>query len=101
MKKITIYYSPDADDAFMMYGLSANAVELNNFDVEIKRDDIEALNQLAKLNKLDSTAASVHAYAYLYKDYNILTTAASFAGENYGPRLLTKEAIDLTSSKKL
>lgn len=101
MKKLKIYYSPDADDAFMMYGMAVNAIDLHDFQIELDRDDIEALNQLAKVKRLDATATSVHAYAYLHENYNLLTTASSFAGETYGPRLLSKKPIDLASEKNL
>ena len=57
-EKITIYHSPDADDAFMFYGLSSGAVSDPDFEFDHELCDIETLNQRSVRGELDVTAAS-------------------------------------------
>ncbi len=90
MKSITIYHSPDADDAFMFYGLACGAIRDEKFEFRHELKDIESLNHLACRRELEVTAVSVHAYAYLADAYSILPCGASMGGEDYGPCVVTK-----------
>ncbi len=90
MKTITIYHSPDADDAFMFYGLQSGAVNIPGYDFKHELKDIESLNHMAMKGELEVTAVSVHAYAYIADKYSILSCGASMGGENYGPRLVVR-----------
>ncbi len=81
--KITVAHTPDADDAFMFYAMTAGKIEMP-FEVEHVIKDIETLNRMAFENQLDVTAISVHAYAYLSENYRILSAGAS-VGDGYGP----------------
>lgn len=97
MIDITLGHTPDADDAFMFYGLASGKIGSNEFRINHIIEDIEKLNKRALNNELDITAISVHAYAFL-KDYVILRSGGSF-GMNYGPIVLAKEFLskaDLT-----
>ena len=89
MIEITLGHTPDADDAFMFYGLASGNVGSNEFHITHVIEDIEKLNKRALNNELDITAISVYAYAFL-KDYVILRSGGSF-GINYGPIILAKE----------
>ena len=89
MIEITLGHTPDADDAFMFYGLASENVGSNEFHITHVNEDIEKLNKRALNNELDITAISVYAYAFL-KDYVILRSGGSF-GINYGPIILAKE----------
>ncbi len=89
MIEITLGHTPDADDAFMFYGLASENVGSNEFHITHVIEDIEKLNKRALNNELDVTAISVYAYAFL-KDYVILRSGGSF-GINYGPIILAKE----------
>jgi 1,4-dihydroxy-6-naphthoate synthase len=92
VKSITLGHTPDADDAFMFYGIAAGKVTSAFFNVEHVIDDIETLNQRAINHELDVTAISAHAYAYT-KDYTILHSGGSF-GLGYGPVVIAKKPID-------
>ncbi|HJT83789.1 MAG TPA: MqnA/MqnD/SBP family protein [Nitrososphaeraceae archaeon] len=91
MIDITLGHTPDADDAFMFYGLASGNVESDQFHIQHVIEDIEKLNKRALNNELDVTAVSVHACAFL-KDYIILRSGGSF-GINYGPIVLAKEIL--------
>lgn len=95
---ITIYHSPDADDAFMFYGLTSGAITYPGFSFKHELADIESLNQRAKRCELDCTAVSVHAYSYIAKDYVMLRSGASMGGADYGPRILALKGFNSKSS---
>jgi 1,4-dihydroxy-6-naphthoate synthase len=92
VKSITLGHTPDADDAFMFYGIAAGKVTSAFFNVEHVIDDIETLNKRAINHELDVTAISAHAYAYI-EDYTILHSGGSF-GLGYGPVVIAKKPID-------
>lgn len=86
--EVTLGHTPDADDAFMFYGIASGKVR-SGFEVKHVIQDIETLNRRALKHELDVTAVSAHAYAYL-TDYVILKSGGSF-GLNYGPIVITKK----------
>ncbi|MCB0309994.1 MAG: hypothetical protein KDD42_02085, partial [Bdellovibrionales bacterium] len=87
-REITIYHSPDADDAFMFYGLTSGQVTVPGYEFSHDLSDIESLNQRAITGELEVTAVSVHAYAHLGGRYVILECGASMGGADYGPCLV-------------
>ncbi|MBA3976663.1 MAG: ABC transporter substrate-binding protein [Nitrosopumilus sp.] len=87
--KIRVGHTPDADDAFMFYGIESGLVSTGEFQIEHVVEDIEKLNKKAINHELDITAVSAHAYAYL-NEYVILNTGGSF-GINYGPIIVSKK----------
>lgn len=97
-RAITIYHSPDADDAFMFYGLSSGAVSVPGYRFEHELSDIEGLNQRALRGELEVTAVSVHAYARIAERYRILRCGASMGGEHYGPKVVARSLTPLARS---
>jgi 1,4-dihydroxy-6-naphthoate synthase len=86
--EIMLGHTPDADDAFMFYGIASGKIR-TNFTIKHVIQDIETLNRRALKHELDVTAVSAHAYSYL-DDYVILKSGGSF-GLNYGPIVITKK----------
>lgn len=86
---IALAHSPDSDDAFMFYGLRANAVDTEGLSYRHELADIETLNQRALAGELAVTAVSFHAYAYLADRYLLLPHGASF-GDGYGPCVVAR-----------
>jgi 1,4-dihydroxy-6-naphthoate synthase len=84
-------HSPDSDDAFMFYGLAENKVDAEGFEFEHVLRDIQTLNDWAREGRLECTAISVHAYAYVCDKYAILSHGASM-GDGYGPMVVTRGA---------
>jgi 1,4-dihydroxy-6-naphthoate synthase len=85
---IRLGHSPDSDDAFMFWGLASGTVE-SNFEFEHILRDIQTLNEWAMEGRLESTAISVHAFAYVADRYALLRHGGSF-GESYGPMIIAK-----------
>jgi 1,4-dihydroxy-6-naphthoate synthase len=86
-RTIHVAHSPDSDDAFMFYALAAGKVDTGDLHYVHELADIESLNQRARRRELEVTAVSIHAYAYLWRDYALLGSGASM-GDGYGPRLV-------------
>ncbi len=89
MVELRLGHTPDADDAFMYYGIASGNVKSSAFEIKHVIEDIETLNKRALDHELDVTAISAHAYAYL-RNYVILSCGASF-GLNYGPVIISKK----------
>ncbi len=98
-KEITIFHSPDSDDAFMFYGLTCGAVSEPGYVFSHDLADIETLNKRTLKGELDVTAVSVHAYAYLGGKYLIMPCGASMGGQDYGPKLVSRQALTLQSGR--
>ncbi|MFO7966316.1 MAG: MqnA/MqnD/SBP family protein [Archaeoglobaceae archaeon] len=88
--KLVVAHTPDADDAFMFYGLTHGKIGAG-LDLEIEHliEDIESLNKRAFNETLDVTAISAHAYAFLHQKYRILSAGVS-VGDGYGPIVVSK-----------
>jgi 1,4-dihydroxy-6-naphthoate synthase len=97
LNEITLGHTPDADDAFMFYGIASGNVNSPEFRITHVIEDIETLNKHALKQELDVTAISVHAYAYL-EDYVILRSGGSF-GLSYGPIVLSKKNLSYSQLK--
>lgn len=89
--KICVGHSPDSDDAFMFWGLASGFVE-SEFEFEHILRDIQTLNEWAMEGRLETTAVSVHAYAYIADKYLLLRHGGSF-GDGYGPMIVGRRPI--------
>jgi len=93
-------HSPDADDAFMFYGMASGKVVSDKIDFIHVIEDIQTLNRRALNGELEVTAVSAHAYLYIQDKYRILSCGASM-GEGYGPIVVAKERFDDLNGKKV
>jgi 1,4-dihydroxy-6-naphthoate synthase len=87
-RTIHVAHSPDSDDAFMFYALAADKLDTGDLRYVHELSDIESLNQRARRAELEVTAVSIHAYAYIWRDYALLGSGSSM-GDGYGPRLVS------------
>ena len=97
---IRLAHSPDADDAFMFYGLAKNKIDTEGIEYEHILKDIQTLNEWAKEGRMEVTALSAHAYAYVKDKYSILTHGGSI-GKNYGPMVVAREAKPIEAFKRI
>ena len=88
MPTIHVAHSPDSDDAFMFYALAAGKLDTGDLSYVHELSDIESLNQRARRAELEVTAVSIHAYAYIWREYALLGSGSSM-GDGYGPRLVS------------
>jgi 1,4-dihydroxy-6-naphthoate synthase len=95
MRTVTIGHSPDADDAFMFYALTAGKVTIPGVAIEHVLEDIESLNRRARTAELDVTAVSFATYLLIAEQYRMMDPGASM-GKGYGPILVAREPIPLS-----
>jgi 1,4-dihydroxy-6-naphthoate synthase len=93
MTSIRIGHSPDPDDAFMFYALTAGKVKVPGIEVTHVLEDIESLNRRALAGDLEVTAVSAATYARIAARYRLMDPGASM-GKGYGPILVAREALD-------
>src|SRR5690606_20244673 len=89
-RTIHVAHSPDSDDAFMFYALADGKLDTGGLTYVHELSDIESLNQRALRGELDVSAVSIHAYAYLWRQYALLNSGSSM-GDGYGPRLVSRQ----------
>jgi 1,4-dihydroxy-6-naphthoate synthase len=94
MRTVKIGHSPDADDAFMFYALTAGKVTIPGVAIEHVLEDIESLNRRARTAELDVTAVSFATYLLIAEQYRMMNPGASM-GKGYGPILVAREPIPL------
>ncbi len=87
MHTIRVAHSPDADDAFMYYGIACGAVRAEGIRFEQALSDIESANAAAREGRFDVTAISAAAYPHLADRYLLLDSGASL-GDGYGPAVV-------------
>jgi 1,4-dihydroxy-6-naphthoate synthase len=93
MPRIRIGHSPDPDDAFMFYALTAGKVRAGDIEVEHVLEDIESLNRRARTAELEVTAVSAATYTLIHDRYRMMDPGASM-GKGYGPILVAREPMD-------
>jgi 1,4-dihydroxy-6-naphthoate synthase len=92
MRVVRIGHSPDPDDAFMFYALTAGKVVIDGVRIEHVLEDIESLNRRARTAELEVTALSAATYAMVADQYRMMDPGASM-GKGYGPILVAREPI--------
>jgi 5,8-dihydroxy-2-naphthoate synthase len=89
--RIRVGHSPDPDDAFMYWALTAGLLDTRGLEFEQVLADIQTLNQWARAGRLEVTAISLAAYPFVQDDYALLPHGASI-GSGYGPVLVARRA---------
>jgi len=93
MPLIRIGHSPDPDDAFMFYALTAGKVKAGDLVFDHVLEDIESLNRRARTAELEVTAVSAATYTLVHERYRMMDPGASM-GKGYGPILVAREHIE-------
>ncbi len=98
--RIRIAHSPDSDDAFMFYALTAGKIDTEGLEIEHVLADIETLNREALKGTYEVSAISFHAYPYVADKYLVLPSGGS-VGEGYGPIVVAKEHLEDLRGKRV
>jgi 1,4-dihydroxy-6-naphthoate synthase len=93
MQIVRIGHSPDPDDAFMFYALTAGKVTIPGVQIEHLLEDIESLNRRARTGELEVTAVSAATYVLVADRYRMMDPGASM-GKGYGPILVARAPVD-------
>ena len=89
---ISIAYSSDSDDAFMLWALENKKIAWTNFSFTFYRADIQELNTKAMQGEFDVSAISAAAYPRVAHYYQLLDVGTSVANAA-GPIVLSKEGM--------
>ena len=89
---IRLGHSPDPDDAFMFWALTADAVDTRGFEFEHVLRDIQTLNEWALEGRLEVSALSLRAYPFVQDRYVLLPHGASM-GSGYGPVVVSRRPL--------
>jgi 1,4-dihydroxy-6-naphthoate synthase len=95
---IRVGHSPDSDDAFMFYALTHDKLDCGDLRFVHQLEDIETLNRRALEGELEVSAVSIHAFAHLADRYALLASGSSM-GDNYGPKVITRDPATLEDVK--
>lgn len=92
---LQLAHSPDPDDAFMWWPLfeldgKPPRIDTGRFRYVPVMEDIETLNERSVRGELEITAMSCAQYPHV-KDRYAITSCGSSMGEEYGPKLVTRE----------
>jgi len=98
--RIRIAHSPDSDDAFMFYALTAGKIDTEGLEIEHVLADIETLNREALKGTYEVSAISFHTYPYVADKYLVLPSGGS-VGEGYGPIVVAKEHLEDLRGKRV
>lgn len=97
---ISIAYSPDTDDAFMIWALKEKRISWGPFDFTFISDDIETLNRQALTQTYDVTAISVAAWPHFADRYVMIPVGGSTA-RSKGPAIVTRMSSGISSLTEL
>jgi 1,4-dihydroxy-6-naphthoate synthase len=89
---VRIGHSPDPDDAFMFYALTAGKVRIPGVRIEHQLEDIETLNRRSRTGELEVTAVSFATYILVAEQYRMMDPGASM-GKGYGPILVARQPV--------
>lgn len=81
-------YSPCPNDCFIFYALAHGHVA-PELGVQVRLEDVETLNQLARVGTLSVSKISYHAYFHLTHDYVMLRSGGAL-GFGVGPLIVSK-----------
>ncbi len=96
--RVKLGHSPDADDAFMFYGIAEGKISSPLVDFEHVIEDIQSLNKRALNGELETSAISAHGYLKVVDKYRILSCGASM-GIGYGPIVVSKKKLSSLKGK--
>lgn len=93
-KKLRLGYSTCPNDTFIFYALAHNLIKSEKFEFKIKLEDVETLNQQAKIDLLDISKLSFAAIGQLQNKYGLLRSGAAL-GRGCGPLVVARPGLKL------
>ncbi len=90
--KLTLAISTCPNDTFVFDALVHHKIDTEGLTFDLHLADVEELNKLAMEASVDITKLSYHAYAYVAKNYLILSSGSAL-GRGNGPLFVSKKKI--------
>jgi len=96
---LSLGYSPCPNDCFIFYALAHRKVA-PELDWQVRLEDVEALNQLARRGALDVSKISYHAFGHFTEEYVMLRSGGAL-GRGVGPLIVTKDALSSLAGRRV
>lgn len=96
--EIVCAHSPDSDDAYMFYALATRKIRSEVVQFRHVLEDIQTLNQKARVGEYELTAISYHAYPFVADKY-VLMASGSSVGDGYGPTVVAARPMTVEELK--
>ena len=97
-RTLTLGYSPCPNDTYIFYALTHGKLQLDQFRIEERLEDVETLNQLALADQLDLTKISYHALGHLRDEYALLRSGGAL-GRGCGPLVVATAPTEMAELK--
>lgn len=95
-RTLTLGYSPCPNDTFIFHALTHDLVDLPDFRIQERLEDVETLNRLALDGVLDLTKISYHALGHLREQYVLLRSGGAL-GRGCGPLVIASAPTDMAA----
>ena len=82
----------------MFYALATRKIRSNLLQFRHVLDDIQTLNQKARVGEYELTAISYHAYPYVADKYKLMAAGSSI-GDGYGPMVVSSHPMAVEELK--
>ena len=99
MMAFTLGFSPCPNDTFIFDALVNKKIDTGNFDFNVRLEDVETLNNLAKKEVLDFTKISYGVLPLIIKNYKVMNSGSAL-GKGVGPLLISQKPVNFNEVEK-
>jgi 1,4-dihydroxy-6-naphthoate synthase len=99
MMTFTLGFSPCPNDTFIFDALVNKKINTGDFHFNVRLEDVETLNNLAKKEALDFTKISYGVLPLIVKKYKVMNSGSAL-GKGVGPLLISQKPIDVNEVEK-
>lgn len=89
----TLGFSPCPNDTFIFDALVNKKIDTGDFHFDVRLEDVETLNELAKKERLDLTKISYGVLPLVAKNYVVMNSGSAL-GKGVGPLLISQKPVD-------
>jgi len=95
----TLGFSPCPNDTFIFDALVNKKINTGDFHFNVRLEDVETLNNLAKEKALDFTKISYGVLPLIVKDYKVMNSGSAL-GKGVGPLLISQKPVEFNEVEK-
>jgi 1,4-dihydroxy-6-naphthoate synthase len=99
MTNFTLGFSPCPNDTFIFDALVNKKINTKDLHFNVRLEDVETLNELAKNEVLDFTKISYGVLPLVSRNYKVLNSGGAL-GKGVGPLLISKKPVDFNNVEK-
>jgi 1,4-dihydroxy-6-naphthoate synthase len=89
----TLGFSPCPNDTFIFDALVNKKIDTGDFHFDVRLEDVETLNELAKKQELDFTKISYGVLPLVAENYKVMNSGSAL-GKGVGPLLISKNPVN-------